>query len=245
MPSVGLTGPYRDYLGFGVNFEGLCGLTSLRGYAGDDLSESETVFHMDAASGSAGAFAALMALRRTRASGRGELIELSQSENMMNHIGELFIDAERTGREHVPLGNRHRLHAPQGCYRAAGDDAWVVISVVDDDRWRSLAQLLGRPELADDVRYADAAGRQANHDELDRLIEAWTAERTARDASSAVRRSASPQPRSSTSWKRSRTHISWPARCSPTPGATRPVPIRTRPTCGTGTARTWPGVGSR
>ena len=37
MPSVGLTGPYREYLGFGVNFEGLCGLTSLRGYAGDDL----------------------------------------------------------------------------------------------------------------------------------------------------------------------------------------------------------------
>ena len=182
MPSVGLTGPYRDYLGFGVNFEGLCGLTSLRGYAGDDLSESETVFHMDAASGSAGAFAALMALRRTRASGRGELIELSQSENMMNHIGELLIDAERTGREHVPLGNRHPLHAPQGCYRAAGDDAWVVISVVDDDRWRALAQLLGRPDLADDERYADAAGRQANHDDLDLLIEAWTAERTARDA---------------------------------------------------------------
>ncbi len=183
MPSVGLTGPYRDYLGFGVNFEGLCGLTSLRGYRGEDLSESETVFHMDAASGSAGALAALMALRRTERTGVGEMIELSQSENMMNHIGELFIDADRTGREHVPLGNRHHLHAPQGCYPCrdehGDDDAWAVISVVDDDAWRALTGVIGRPELADDPRFATAAGRRANHDELDERLADWTRDLTA------------------------------------------------------------------
>ncbi len=181
MPSVGLTGPYRGYLGFGVNFEGLCGLTSLRGYRGDDLSESETVFHMDAASGSAGALAALMALRRTARTGVGEMIELSQSENMLNHIGELLIDAGRTGREHEPLGNRHHLHAPQGCYPCDGDDAWVVLSVVDEERWRALAGVMGRDELADDPRFATAADRRANHDELDELIAAWTAGRSADD----------------------------------------------------------------
>ncbi|MEM9565120.1 MAG: CoA transferase [Actinomycetota bacterium] len=185
MPSVGLTGPYRDYLGFGVNFEGLCGLTSLRGYRDDDLSESETVFHMDAASGSAGALAALMALRRTERTGVGEMIELSQSENMMNHIGELFIDADRTGREHVPLGNRHHLHAPQGCYPCrdehGDDDAWAVVSVVDDDRWRVLAGVMGRPELADDPRFATAADRRANHDELDELLAGWTRGLTANE----------------------------------------------------------------
>lgn len=182
MPSVGLTGPYREYLGFGVNFEGLCGLTALRGYRDDDMSESESVFHMDAASGSAGAMAALMALRRREETGRGELVELSQSENMMNHIGELFIDAARTGREHEPLGNRHHIHAPQGCYRCQGEDAWVVLSVVDDDRWRALTTLLGQPDLADDPRFATEADRRANHDELDELISAWTATQSAAEA---------------------------------------------------------------
>jgi crotonobetainyl-CoA:carnitine CoA-transferase CaiB-like acyl-CoA transferase len=86
MPSVGLDGPYRNYLGFGVNFEALCGLGAIRGYTDADLSENDSVFHMDAASGSAGAFATLMALRRRERTGVGELVEVSQSENMLNHI---------------------------------------------------------------------------------------------------------------------------------------------------------------
>jgi crotonobetainyl-CoA:carnitine CoA-transferase CaiB-like acyl-CoA transferase len=178
MPSVGLDGPYRNYLGFGVNFEGLCGLTAVRGYEDVDTSESETVFHMDAASGSAGAFAALMALRRRERTGVGELIELSQSENMLNHIGELLVDAGRTGREHRPLGNRHHHNAPQGCYRCVGDDAWAVISVADDAQWQALAAATGNDDWATDPRFSSAADRHANHDELDVLLSAWTEQRT-------------------------------------------------------------------
>ena len=181
MPSVGLGGPYRDYLGFGVNFEGLCGLTAIRGYRDADPSEGETVFHMDAASGSAGAFAALMALRRRRRTGVGELVELSQSENMLNHIGELLIDAGRNGTEHGPLGNRHPVFAPQGCYPCRGDDAWVVISVTGDDEWRALGVAAGGPEWAAEGRFATAAGRRRHHDELDELLAAWTAGHTAHE----------------------------------------------------------------
>jgi crotonobetainyl-CoA:carnitine CoA-transferase CaiB-like acyl-CoA transferase len=178
MPAVGLTGPYRRYLGFGVNFEGLCGLTSLRGYEDADLSEGETVFHMDAASGSAGALAALLALRRRGQTGVGELVELSQAENMMHHIGEYLVDADRTGREHHPIGNRHHRYAPQGCYRCRGDDAWAVISVVAADRWWALAEVTGHPAWIEEERFASIEGRRENHDELDRLIGRWTASLT-------------------------------------------------------------------
>ncbi len=174
MPAVGLDGPYRNYLGFGVNFEGLCGLTAIRGYEDADLSEGETVFHMDAASGSAGAFAALMALRRRDETGVGEIIELSQSENMLNHIGELLIDAERSGREHVPIGNRHHQNAPQGCYPCIGDDAWAVLSVASDEQWLALANAAGQPGWIDDPRFATAADRRTNHDALDEAIARWT-----------------------------------------------------------------------
>jgi crotonobetainyl-CoA:carnitine CoA-transferase CaiB-like acyl-CoA transferase len=181
MPSVGLEGPYRSYLGFGVNFEALCGLSAIRGYTDTDLSENEPVFHMDAASGSAGAFAVLTALRRREQTGIGELIELSQSENMLNHIGELLIDAERSGTEHGPMGNRHRVHAPQGCYPCEGDDAWAAISVVTNEAWASLCTLMGRDDLAADGRFAGAAGRREHHDEIDRAIAAWTAGQTPYD----------------------------------------------------------------
>jgi crotonobetainyl-CoA:carnitine CoA-transferase CaiB-like acyl-CoA transferase len=199
MPSVGLAGPYRDYLGFGVNFEGLCGLTSLRGYPDLDLTENEAVFHMDAASGASGAFAALAALRRREATGRGELVELSQSENMLNHIGELLIDAAWNGTVHQRLGNRDRVRAPQGVYpcrpsgaadagategapraaeataRREADDQWVAISVGDDDEWRALCALSDAGDLAG----LTLEERHARHDELDRRIGEWTSGLTA------------------------------------------------------------------
>ena len=176
MPSVGLEGPYRSYLGFGVNFEALCGLMSIRGYLDADLSENDSVFHMDAASGSAGAFAALTALRRRASTGVGELIELSQSENMLNHIGEFLIDAERTGAVHGSLGNRHWVHAPQGVYRCSGgDDQWVALSVNSDEVWSSLIEVMGSPDWATDERYSSVAGRHEHHDELDDRLGEWTA----------------------------------------------------------------------
>jgi len=175
MPSMGLSGPYRAYLGFGVNFEAVCGLTALRGYPDVDRSESENVYHMDAASGAAGAFAVLTALHRRERTGVGELVELAQSENMLGHIGEYLIDAGRTGAEHDSLGNRHRTRAPQGCYPCVGDDAWAVISVGDDDEWAGLGAAAGSPGWATDPRFATAEGRRTHHDELDTLLAAWTA----------------------------------------------------------------------
>ena len=174
MPPMSLDGPYASYVGFGASFEALCGLTRIRGYLDDDPTTTTPAFHMDPTSGASGTFAVLCALRRREASGVGELIEFAQSENMMQHIGEYFVDADRTGRHHGPGGNRHVTHAPQGCYRCAGDDRWVVVSVATDDQWRGLCRVISRPDLADDVRFATAAGRQAHHDELDAAIEGWT-----------------------------------------------------------------------
>ena len=179
MPSVGLEGPYRSFLGFGVNFEALCGLGAIRGYRDADLSENEAVFHMDAASGSAGAFAALMALQRRDTTGVGELVEVSQCENMLNHIGEFLVDAARTGAVHQPLGNRHRMHAPQGCYQCLGDDQWAVISVTSDEEWSALVELLDSPDWAVDTELDHVEGRQARHDEIDEHLTVWTSAHTA------------------------------------------------------------------
>ncbi len=191
MPSSGLWGPYKDYIGFGIHFETLVGLTALRGYADRDPSSNGSVFHMDAASGPAGAFATMMALRRREQTGVGELVELAQTENMCQHIGELFVDAARTGRVHGTLGNRHAWRAPQGVYPSlpaeppthgrfgdASPDRWVTISVGSDGEWDALAELVGRPDLAG----LDGATRRARHDELDEVVAAWTSTRTANDA---------------------------------------------------------------
>jgi crotonobetainyl-CoA:carnitine CoA-transferase CaiB-like acyl-CoA transferase len=175
MAPMGLSGPYRDHVGFGAHFEALSGLTAIRGYADADPTSTTSVFHMDPASGATGAFAVMAALRRRERTGTGTLIEFAQSENLVQHIGELLVDAARTGRDHPPPGNRHRTRAPQGCYRCAGDDAWAVLSVGDDEEWAGLRRAMGEPAWAADDRFATAAGRLQHHDELDDHLGAWTA----------------------------------------------------------------------
>jgi len=174
MPPLGLDGPYHGFVGFGAHFEAVSGLTASRGYHDSDPTTTTSVFHMDPASGAAGAFAVMAALRRRERTGEGGFIELPQAENVMQQIGELFVDAGRTGRHHEPLGNRHPTRA-QGCYRCAGDDRWAVISVGSDDEWAALRRAMGDPEWARDDRFATSEGRLANHDDFDAGVEAWTA----------------------------------------------------------------------
>ena len=208
MPPMGLEGPYSDWVGFGANFEALCGLTGLRGYADDDPTSLTSVFHMDPASAATAAFALLAVLRRrdgvdgSGGTGLGELIEFSQSENVMQHIGEYFVDAAVSGARHQPLGNRSVARAPQGCYRCAvdperpdHDDEWAVIACETDDDWHALARLIdgdqqdagsgddgdGQPPLSADERLATLAGRFAHHDHIDARIGAWTADRTSHE----------------------------------------------------------------
>ena len=177
MPALGLSGPWAHYVGFGANFEALSGLTALRGYPDESVSTTHSVYYMDAASGVMGATSVLLALRRRAAdpAGRGELIELAQAENMLNHIGEYLIDAGLHARSHEPLGNHDVAMAPQGAYRCSGEDRWVTLTVTDDDNWRALRRAMGEPLWAEDRRFDDAAGRRAQHSEIDRLIGNWTA----------------------------------------------------------------------
>ena len=175
MPAMGLDGPMSSFVGFGANFEALCGLTLLRGYADGDPSLNRPTYYMDAASGSAGAFAALVALRRRNRTGVGEQVELAQADNMLNLIGEYLIDAARTGRTLPPPGNRHLTNAPQGTYPCVGEDRWVVLSVEDDAAWAGLQRAMGSPAWAADERFASVADRRLHHDELDERLATWTA----------------------------------------------------------------------
>jgi crotonobetainyl-CoA:carnitine CoA-transferase CaiB-like acyl-CoA transferase len=60
-------------------------------------------------------------------------------------------------------------------YRCIGTDNWVAVTVRSGDEWRSVAELIGRPDLAADESLASLEGRHARHDELDAAISAWTA----------------------------------------------------------------------
>lgn len=177
MPSLGLHGPYTDYVGFGAHMEALCGLSSLRGYEDLDATALDATYFMDPASGVTAAFAVMAALRRRERTGVGELVEFAQAENLLNYIGEYLVDASLTGTAHDRYTNRHHHRAPQGVYPSAGDDRWVTLSIEDDHAWRRLVDLMDGPAWALLPELATEDGRRANHDMIDEGLAAWTSSR--------------------------------------------------------------------
>lgn len=173
LPPFGSTGPWSGYLGFGAQFEAMAGFTSLWGYADSDPTTNFGTAYLDGATGPAAAFAVLAALERRRQTGRGQLVEMAQSENLMQHIGESLVGEASGGGYERTWGNRDHRYAPQGVYPCAGDDRWVAITVADDEQWRALAAAIGT-DVAGDADLATVDGRSARHDELDGIIAAWT-----------------------------------------------------------------------
>ena len=70
----------------------------------------------------------------------------------------------------------------QGVYECATPDEWVAISAGSDAEFAALCDVLGRPELPRDPRFADVVSRHHHHDELDAIIGAWTKARSQDEA---------------------------------------------------------------
>ena len=93
---------------------------------------------------------------------------------MTSLIGEVLLGYELTSRIPERMGNEHPFYAPHAVYRAWGVDRWLAIEVHSDEEFKSLAQIMGRPELANDPRFVDAQARKRNEKELDEIVETWT-----------------------------------------------------------------------
>jgi benzylsuccinate CoA-transferase BbsF subunit len=109
------------------------------------------------------------------------VIEVAQVESSICAVSTAILDYTANGRVGTRQGNRLGHAAPHGAYRCAGDDRWCAIAVFTDDEWRGLCRAMGDPAWASGERFATLQARKENEDELDRLIEGWTAERSAEE----------------------------------------------------------------
>lgn len=175
MPAAGLTGSMRGIRTYGMSLSSITGLDSLTGYLGGPPVPVENAF-ADPLGGIIGALAVLLALAQRARSGRGQHVDFSQQEGVVQLVGPAFMDYVMNGRVAVPIGNRHPLAAgaPHGVFPCAGDDRWISIAVVEDDEWRGLVRAMGEPDWARAPAFATAAGRVAHADEIAAALSAWT-----------------------------------------------------------------------
>lgn len=177
MPAAGLNGPLRDVRTYGMSLTSLTGLDSITGYAGGPPVPVENAFS-DPYNGVFGAFAVLAALRYRDRTGKGQHIDFSQQEAVMQMVAPAYMDYALNGRVAGPIGNQHPRHAaaPHGVFPCAGDDRWISIAVLTEDEWQGLVAAMAAPEWARAPEFSDPASRVRNIDALHERIAAWTAE---------------------------------------------------------------------
>jgi crotonobetainyl-CoA:carnitine CoA-transferase CaiB-like acyl-CoA transferase len=177
LSGYGQTGPEAAYSGYGGGLEATSGVQSLTAYS--RTSNPRRIRELDVTNGIGGAAALLTALAERRRGSRGVWVDLSEIE-LASHVlaGEQIMEYAANGVSSLPAGNRHPVHAPYGCYKCNGEDAWIAIAVRTHAEWTGLCEVVGRPMWIGARRFATSAGRAEHHDEIDRTITEWTATRT-------------------------------------------------------------------
>jgi crotonobetainyl-CoA:carnitine CoA-transferase CaiB-like acyl-CoA transferase len=177
MSGYGHTGPDASYITMGPTAAALTGLTFMVGLP-DRPPAGWSFSYLDHVGGYLGAIAVLHGLAHREKTGEGQHIDVTQLEPATALSGALILDHLVNGRASrrpgFPPGNR-RGGAPQGAYRCAGDDAWVVISCTTDDHWTGFVRALDDPAWA--AAYPTLESRLADLDALDAHVTEWAATR--------------------------------------------------------------------
>ena len=118
---------------------------------------------------------ALLVRRRT---GEGAQISVGLFDVVAEWMGFALNQARYGDGAVLPNGLSSPMVSPYGAYRTR-DDQTLVLGTTNDREWQRLAtEVLARPDLAANPRYATNADRVARRPELDEVIAAWAAERT-------------------------------------------------------------------
>ncbi|KQZ85243.1 hypothetical protein ASD56_02455 [Microbacterium sp. Root166] len=173
MPGMGREGPWSHFRATALVTEAVAGLTSRCGYP-DGIPQVIAQQHADPNAGLLGALAAALVLRDRRRTGHGGCIEVAQLEALVTHVGAELLATQLRGAVPERRGSTVPGASPSGCFAAAGEDEWIVLSATDDAEWAAVARVLGgadpawdaaemRMEWADEVR-AWAAARCATRE---------------------------------------------------------------------------------
>jgi crotonobetainyl-CoA:carnitine CoA-transferase CaiB-like acyl-CoA transferase len=168
----GQTGPYAHRPGFATIAEAMSGFASLNGEPGG-APLLPPIALTDEVTGLAAAFATMVALHHSSATGVGQVVDANLLETMFHLMGPLTSLYGLTGEQQPRLGSGLPYTVPRGTYCCA-DGKWVAISTSSDSVAARVMDLLG---VGGDERFASFDGRTRHREELEQLMTEWCAAR--------------------------------------------------------------------
>ncbi|GIX12928.1 MAG: CoA transferase [Paracoccaceae bacterium] len=168
----GQTGPYARRAGYGAIGEAMGGLRYVVGDPSTPPSRMGISIGDELAALHA-ALGAMMAIHARERTGRGQVVDSAIYEAVLNMMESLVTEYDVAGYVRERTGPILPNVAPSNVYETR-DGKLLLIAANQDTVFRRLAAAMGRPELAEDPRYATHGARGAHQAELDALINDWT-----------------------------------------------------------------------
>jgi len=188
----GQDGPYADRPGFASACEGIGGFRYVNGFPGEtpvrpNLSMGDTLAALHTVIG------ILLALVHRGKTGEaaGQVVDTAIYESVFNMMESVVPEFDGAGVVREPSGSTLTGIAPTNTYLCA-DQRYVVIGGNGDSIFHRLMETADRPDLANDPRFANNAGRVAHNEELDDAIRAWTGRKNASEVLELLAQAAVP-----------------------------------------------------
>ena len=171
----GRTGPYSARPAYDMVVQGMGGVMSITG------AEGGAATRVGASIGdiTAGLFLAngvSAALYHRAVTGEGMLVDVGMLDCQVAILENAIARYTAMGEVPGPIGSRHPSITPFAALRTA--DGEVVVAAGNDKLFTALVEVLGRPALATDARFADNAARCANVHALHEALEEVLGTRT-------------------------------------------------------------------
>jgi crotonobetainyl-CoA:carnitine CoA-transferase CaiB-like acyl-CoA transferase len=176
--AFGSEGPLAQNVGFDAVGQAMSGAVHLTGTP--DQPYRAQVNYVDFGTALHTAFGVMLALRERETMGKGQCVSGSLLGTALAFSNALAIDHALNGIERQPIGNRSYSSAPTDIFRTR--DGWIVTQIVGGGIFARWANLVGRPDLIDDPRYASDIQRGDNGEALSTIMQTWCIARSSADA---------------------------------------------------------------
>lgn len=169
----GQTGPYSNKPGFASVCEGMSGFRYVNGFPDQapvrpNLSIGDTISGIHAALG----IALALIQRQKDPQESGQVVDVALYESMFNLMEAVVPEFSGAGAIRQPSGTTVTGIVPTNTYRCK-NGKYVVIGGNGDSIFQRLMQTAGHPEMANDPRMTNNAGRVIHEQEIDNAIAAW------------------------------------------------------------------------
>ncbi|WP_072805852.1 CaiB/BaiF CoA transferase family protein [Rhodococcoides yunnanense] len=116
--------------------------------------------------------AVIAALRHAERTGVGQFVDVSMYDSIVSLCERVIYQHSYTGSIPGPQGNGNPQLSPFDMFPTA--NGYVTIAAPRDHHWVLLCELISRPELGHDRRFATNADRVRHADEVRELLSRWT-----------------------------------------------------------------------